>query len=540
MKIEILSREKSLEKIADDLFVARWNDLAEKTEHCTVIQEYGFVASWYNAYSELFDPMMVLGYDEEENIVGILPLAISCDSGKLSYAGEDQAEYHGWISPKEYEEAFIVHSLIAIKKTKRFPLWKWGWMPPNINLGPFDSTLLEKNGIFINRLVANSPLNNLNKPEKLKKMRKHIKNKINRFNREGELKIELIKERRYAEKLFDTIIDQYNFRHLSLYGHIPFEMDKHKRDWHLSQLDFMPDNAHFTVLWQGDELLACNFGCCTEERVLLGLLSYDPSKGKNSPGSVFLIKLLEYMQERGYHYLDLTPGGDDYKKRFANDEARLMRPTVCFSKYQQLKDSALMSLRLFLRNYFSARDLAWVKNLKKRGLYIYLKGKIEAYTNRSTYYIYNGATEKPIAAGKIPPLRSQQYRDLLLYQNGDGVATHKDLVYSAMKKFEQGDRLYTIISGKRLLASFWLADSGRKHWHPHLKNRVNLVKNGVFIYDFYSSKESDKNQIFQACIQGILREHEKEKISPTYLVRPKEIDEEILHNLGFFHQETVN
>ena len=89
MNIKIFSKDNTLKIISDEKFIATWKDLAENTSHCTLIQEYGFVVSWYRSYLHKFKPMMLLGYDEKENIVGILPLAIAYDTGYLSHAGAD-------------------------------------------------------------------------------------------------------------------------------------------------------------------------------------------------------------------------------------------------------------------------------------------------------------------------------------------------------------------------------------------------------------------------------------------------------------------
>ena len=59
-----------------------------------------------------------------------------------------QAEYHSWICLKEYEEEFLVQSLISIKKECKPKKWKWGWLPAGANISWFDSDLLKEN-VFI-------------------------------------------------------------------------------------------------------------------------------------------------------------------------------------------------------------------------------------------------------------------------------------------------------------------------------------------------------------------------------------------------------
>ena len=536
MKIKILSKDDTLKIISDEKFISTWKSLAENTTHCTIIQEYGFVVSWYKSYLDKYKPMMVLGYHEQENIVGILPLAIAYDTDQISYAGDTQAEYHSWICPKEYEEVFLVHSLIEIKKECNPGQWKWTWLPPGVNIDWFNSDDLKKNGIYINSITCESPLHNLENPDKLHSLKKNKTNrfKMNRLKRKGELRIERIRDRDYAEKLFEVIINQYNYRQLSLYNHIPFQLDNNKRIWHLNQMDIIPENTHFTVLWHGDELLACNIGCCTADKVLLGLTSYDPTKGVYSPGAIFLIQLLEFIKEEGYHFLDLTPGGDSYKERFSNEHITLVKPTICFNHYHQIKDYTFTSLRNLIKKRFSARDLAFIQSLTQRNIPALLKRKIQEYKNgNSLYFSYRGETEKVIHQDNILPLHRQQYDDLLLYQNKEGILSHKELAFEAMKRFERGDRLYTMASDKELIAFVWLANSGKKHWHPHLAKNINYTENSIFIYDFYTSDKAGKDDIFQFCIQEILKDIQNEKISVIHLVKPINIDTEVVTKIGF-------
>ena len=537
MKIKILSKEDTLKIISDEEFISTWKSLAENTTHCTVIQEYGFVVSWYKSYLDKYQPMMVLGYDEEENVVGILPLAIAHDTGNISHAGADQAEYHGWICPKEYEEAFLVQSLISIKKEFNTGQWKWGWMPPEVNIDWFESNILRENGIYINSITAESPLHNLENPEKLKKLNKNKsdRSKMNRLKRDGELRIERIIDKEYAAKLLETVIDQYNFRHLALYNNIPFASDQNKRAWHLNQIDIMTENTHFTVLWHGDELLACNLGYCTSDKVILGVITYDPAKGKDSPGTIFLIKLLEFIKEEGYKYLDLTPGGDGYKERFSNEHVSLVKPSICFNQYNQLKDYTSTSLRNLLKKRFSARDLASIQSLTQKSIPALLKSIIpKQKDDTSSYFSYSEETVEVIPNDNQPPLRLQQYNDLLLYQNKSGDLTHKEVVFTALKKFERGDRLYTMVSDTELIAFVWIANSGKKHWHPQLEEKINHTENSAFIYDFYTSDQSRKDEIFQFCIKEVMKDIQDEKTSIIYLVKPVDIDESVLNKAGFF------
>jgi hypothetical protein len=266
---------------------------------------------------------------------------------------------------------------------------------------------------------------------------------------------------------------------------------------------------------------------------MLGLMSYDPVKGRYSPGTIFLLKLLEYIKEEGYKTLDLTPGGDRYKENFCNRHINLVKPTICFNKYDQLKDRTSTFLLNYVKKYLNTKDVVALHCSIKKNMALLRKKILDPKDTTFSYYIYHNESEKKVYGSAAPLIHCQKYTDLLLYHQSNDILSLKELVYSAMKKFERGDRLYTMISDKRLIALVWLANSGKKHWRPALKERINNIENSLYIYDFYTSDKLRKNDNFQLCIQSVLKEIEDEKRSALYLVKPADIDMETVKNLGF-------
>jgi len=98
MDLKIFHRNESLKIIKDKKFIKDWRELATVSKEFTLIQEPDLVVSWYQAYKNQYDPLIVIARDANNEIVGILPLAISLDDGGISHAGHGQAEYNGWIA----------------------------------------------------------------------------------------------------------------------------------------------------------------------------------------------------------------------------------------------------------------------------------------------------------------------------------------------------------------------------------------------------------------------------------------------------------
>lgn len=537
MDIQLLPENESLHKLSDQHFISIWQQLAKDSESLTLIQEVEFASSWYQSYLHDFKPLLVIGFNEAKDIIGILPLAISRSDKKLSHAGQDQAEYNGWICKKNFERTFLTHTLITIKKQLVISDWEWTWMPPNTDVNCLDLTLLRQHNIYINQVSCESPIYALNDTKRINKIKKSkaMKSKNNRLNRKGELRIERITDKATTEKIITDIIRQCNFRHLSLYNYMPFESDKNKAAWHLNQMK-NPRHVHFTVLWQGDRLLACNYGYCTDDTVMVGLFTYDPIEGANSPGNIFLIKLIEYITEEGYTYLDLTPGGDEYKERFCNQHNTLIKPTICFNRLSLAKHFIKSSLRHYVKKQlngrFTIRDIASLQAIKEKGLLNSVKNRIQYYKkDAATLFVYDQTTQKKQTKASV---NINQYSDLLAFNDAKSDLSHKEVVHSALRKFQRGDQLFTIIIDNTLLAFAWLALPGKKHWVTPLKNIINEHKQCQYIYDVYINEENKLSHHFNTLTSCII---ETSQQPTTYLLKPLEVDCEIIQSAGFISHD---
>ncbi len=552
MKIELLIGNDCFEAIQDQDFIQDWNALSQQSNYFILNQRYNFVSSWYLSYRKKYNPIIVVAYDEvETNMVAIMPLAMNTCSGELVYAGDGQAEYNTFISKKEYEHEFIVKALISIKHNIDISGWCWAWMPPNIDQDWLKDKRLEQEGIYIRLKQFDSPIYDLSDASRINKIKKNksIKSKINRLNRAGRLKIERIVDLQRAESLMDKVIEQSSFRNLALYNKSPFLHDTFRKEWYLRKMA-MPDNdEHFTVLWQGDNLLACNFGSCTGDTVIIGTFTYDPLQGEHSPGKVFIIKLIEYLMEKGYRYLDLTPGGDAYKEKLCNRHNALTKPHIYFNykKYIQMKlvAASRRTVKRSLNGKVTNRDIESLKALREKRLISVLKREMmNLYNNKGknkdNLLIYKKPKFDYCFINNITDVHVQKYSDLLLYQNTNGYLTNKEVVFDALKKFERGDVLYTLISDEKLIAFVWLARSGKKHTHSCLVDRINTIPKSIFIYDLYVEKSYKGNVAFKTLITCIAKDIKGETFSNLYFIKSLDVDNYIFKEVGFEHPRCNN
>ena len=531
MDISILNKEHSLEKLVDEVFISKWQSLSEQSNNFSLIQESNFVVSWYEAYKNKYDPILLLAYDQTGDLVGVLPLALHQQEKFISHAGDDQAEYAGWVCKQAHQEEFLILSLIQLKKEFNLKKWQWGWLPPHTNIDWIKSKRLKDEGIYINLSAYESPIYNLKDSARIKKLRKSksIRSNINRLKRVGDLKIERITDVSMAKKIFVDIKKKTNFRNLAVYNNIPFEDDKNKEQWHLDHLE-RGEGTHFTVLWQGDELLACNFGFCTDDTVMMGLVTYNPVQGEYSPGSIFLIMLIEFITEEGFHYLDLTPGGDPYKERFCNAHQTLYKAVICFSQSCKIKDDLLLSLKNKIKKKYSYRDLVQAKLTFEKNIKNLLEFHPKQLFSHQENELFKGMAS--IDNAKALDIRVQKYDDLLLYKNTKGQKQHKDIVFSALRSFERGDTLFSLQQEGELLAFLWCSTSGRKHWDEEINELTNTLGNEILLYDLYFSAENTDKKIIVDFLQSVMTLINADRVSDIYLLKSAKIDANLILEAG--------
>ena len=470
----------------DNDFLKKWKALAMSVNYFTLFQENSFVIPWFTTYKHDFEPIMVLGYNQASELVGVIPLALSLKNNNLTFAGTNYAEYKGWLCKEMICDQFLIEALIKLKE--QFKLsnnWNWNWISSNLNLDFLSSNKLRAKGIYSEIKVENSPildLLNFEVVEKLKKSRS-IKTKMNRLKRKGEIYIQRITTIEQAQNIFPILERQCNFRQMGINQVRPFIDDPYKKTFLINRLEY-PESIHFSVLWLNNKPLAFNIGDCDSITVSLGVISHDPLEGKNSPGLIFLILLADFLREEGYNYFDLTPG-EGYKKRFSNLYVEVPRLTLTFNRKQKLISKFKGNLKTGAKKILSSLRIDASKALivlKNNPLEILMHFKECLYKKRSIYFfeINQKSTtfEKDDASNNI---RVNEYSDLFL-PNKNGLAIDTTVFSFALKQFEKESKLFTKVENNILLGYLWATKEVNSIKMPEIDLDLKLASNFLILY----------------------------------------------------------
>lgn len=486
MRIALVTGAEARRRCADAGFLAAWRALvAAETKHA-LVQAPEFVLPWYGAYAEGCEPLLVEGRAADGELVALLPLARRAQ-GTLVHAGAEQAEYHGWLTRAGRDGEFLVPALEALRAGPGFAGWRWRWAPPGADTRWTPE--LEARGFTVVREERPAPVWELARSERLAGLleNRSTRAKFNRYKKRGEFRLERVRDPGRTRALFGVLARQCDFRQEVVHGVRPFASDPRKLEFFVARQAF-PEANHFSVLLCGDEPLAFHFGACDGRTCLYGLTSYAPHEGKHSPGTLLLIELARALAAEGFHELDLTPGSDPYKQRFATGERDLVRLGFFAAPRAAWRARAGGGARRVLHGPLGTELGLRPERLQRlqRGLREVrgelARRRLGGLARRAAGFLLERRTLTcfaPPAGGLAPAsatvVRVQAWEELSALEAPGRYASRRVLLSEALERFSDGGVLYSLHGASGLARLAWrlpapkgelAAELGRCGWLP--------------------------------------------------------------------------
>lgn len=459
MKIELVRGAEAAQLAEDPAFLAAWRGLVAVQPQLALIQAPEFVLPWFQAYQGLWEPLLVLGRDAEGTLAGLLPLARRARDGRLAHAGAEQAEYHGWLVRPGGDEELLVPALERLARELPFGAWSWRWLPPGAATGWLGARALAAAGLHVLSEARPAPIWDLTDAEALARHdNRSLRAKRNRYRRRGELVLERVQDATRARALLAELAVQCDFRQEAIHGVRPFADDPRKLEFFAERVARFPAASHFSVLRCGSEALAFHFGGCDGRTCLLGLSAYAPQESKQSPGTLLLVELARKLAAEGTRTLDLTPGTDAYKQRYATRQQELVRLRLFGSRVRRLGARAGLRTRAWLAAGTPGAGLEraerlerWQRGLSEARATLSHGGAraLAAHLARRTFERRTLACFTRAPEAPAPPatagerVRVQAFTDLAAGTNGSAPARRARLV-EALERFADGEVLYTV------------------------------------------------------------------------------------------------
>ncbi|HZP88474.1 MAG TPA: GNAT family N-acetyltransferase [Burkholderiales bacterium] len=496
--------------VTDVRFIEAWRPLYDSCPHSTAFQSPSFVRTWYAVYRAQWEPVIVYVADAR-GLVGLWLLARHRDQGGLTHAGAHQAEYHTWLARPGMDDVFLGQAWAALEQRVQFNTFTLKYLP-NAALA---YKLLSVPGLErrIELRVCARPLARLDAEDiKASFAKKSNKSRFNRLKRLGSLEFRKLTAQAEFETVFEELVACYDFRQGAVNGVTPFREDPFKGDFHRALFEQAADITHLTVTYLNDRPIAALWGGVSHADVHLGMLIHSPLLAEHSPGKLHLMLLSEHLLSEGKGTLDLTPGGDPWKERFANahDEVAevLIHGSLWSRSKARVKDQLLRwgkgtlahagvtttEARSFVRGArrvrlasLTKRGVEWIKS--DRELRIYRSDRSHAQTFRHD-----------------PRVRCNDPADLLLFTPSDASLTRERFLSAALARLEEGESVYTVRIGERLAHCGWLVRNQAKSQLSEVDQCLDLPAGSSTLYDFFTHPDFRGRGLYRATLGHMLRD----------------------------------
>jgi CelD/BcsL family acetyltransferase involved in cellulose biosynthesis len=464
-KLELIHTDTAWKLLRSIDFREAWTDLSGACPWGTACQSWEFANAWLSAYQETYEPLLVVQYDEKDRLIGLLPLAVRRGTEVIEHVGGHQAEYQVWLATENNTNSFIELALDELAKTYSGRL-QFKYLPPG---SPTDWCSPRKRWGSRSILRRKErPLLTLGSdgPAEISLRKKSNKSRINRLKKIGDLSLLTIETREQLEGILDTIAEYCDLRQGAINASLPFKNDPLKKEFYLRLME-NPGLVHASVLKVGDTLAAANIGLINRDSVDLGVVVHSPFLAEYSPGKILILMLARELGRQGFRNLDLTPGGEMYKDRSANQHEQVYVLSICFDRLSHAREALLWNIRTVAKQLLGERSrsvLAIINRIRCVGLHYIFTSTVRSGirsilgTNREIYYVIpreeaNGAQSESI-------FRVNCISDLLCYEPASRAERSKsEFLMNAAQRFEAGEYCYTLVENGMLLHCAWIAPS---------------------------------------------------------------------------------
>ena len=487
-------------------FLSHWAALHRQCPHATAFQTPRFVCGWYAAYRDVWEPVIAESRDAQGALTFLWLLAYQPGTRVLTHAGAHQAEYHAWLALAGEDSSLLAAAWSELANTLAFSELRCKYLPA---MELADTLQAALGSVSIRRHIR--PLLRLNTEQiRASFAKKSNKSRFNRLKKLGKLEFRRITDPLELARVFDELIDFYDFRQSAVNHSTPFREDSRKRGFHLDLFSAAPEEVFVTATFLDDRPIAAFWGEASGPTVHLGMLVHSPFLAEHSPGKLHVMQLSEHLLQVGRTVLDLTPGGDAWKERFADDHDEVAEAILHTSMWGRRRAETVDALARHGKQWLGR--IGVTPDQVRAGLALLRRAKpaavirkIRRWANeRREFRVYRGDHALAQRYTHDPRVRCNDLGDLLLFQPGESWQSRDGFLSSALARLEEKQSAYTIRLDGRLAHCGWLAVQSKSHM-TEVEQSMTFPPGSVALYDFYTSPDFRGRGLYRATIGHMLQ-----------------------------------
>ena len=512
--------DRALELLADQRFIADWRALERLCPWATPFQSPAFCLPWYRSYGAIYRPVLIGARDNAGQLTGLLPLGAQQSQPTVVVAGGRQSDYQTWLATVETGGAFIAQALPAIASIPGTRRLTFQYLPEGVPL----ETLRDSRAVGYEEERRPRPLIAVGNADavaeylKQKRSRRSTKNYLNRLKRQGPVAIRRLKAPGELEPLFNTLIAFYDTRQGAANDISPFWQDTRKRAFYLELLE-SPELLHMTVLTAGGETISGLVGFADGQTFSLAMPMFSPFHADSSPVMLHLLMLIELLHQEGFRWLDLTPGDDAFKERFATDHDTVAKVGLYFKPSEVRLVRAKRNAEALAKRGLRAVGVSpqalgsRLADIRRRGpmaLAGSLVQKASGLTNRLRSRLETRVYSMSREAALSLPAESRMHKDdlssLLEFRADSGWRSRQLFLSESLKKIEKGEHVYTLVADGMLAHYGWLIEEQRTNRFPEVGLECAFPAGTAVLYDFFSHPAARGKGYYQSSLRQMARD----------------------------------
>lgn len=489
--------------------IAEWERLYQKCPWRVATLSPSFCRAWLRHYAAHWRPVLVMD-EHDGQLSRLMPLA--ANNHLLTGMGAHQAEYQGWLSAMPTgEQAFLAEALRFCRIDFPSLLVRLRYLAPGLPERCGDS--LEKATPHLELQHHQRPLLPLAKNILEKALRKPAnRSKLNRLAAQGELEIDFPTDRDEIAQTLSELAPLYDFRQGAINDVCPFVDDPAKLpflvDW-LSQAN--PGDFHLGRIRVAGRLVSGLLTVNGRDTASVAIIGYSPVHGRQSPGKLQIYNSALALAREGLSCLDLTPGGDPWKERFAKEHDQVAELTCYPSRASfvrhRLTESAYRYARLGMRLLGIDASAAGKRFRSIRARFNAKVGKLRP--SRTYWYRLRFNLQSPSI--EITPsdleVGVNRFEHLVRYRSS--ILSRASYLSRCLEHLQRGGTVYSVAQGNRLLASLCRRDDPqalRRTDQGKCRPTATTKSDTILFQDLYYQKDAQGFSAARLVLKSALKE----------------------------------
>jgi GNAT superfamily N-acetyltransferase len=459
--------------------------------------------------------MLILGRDEAGQLIGVLALATSTINGQVVAAGAWQAEYQTWIALPIFGDAFASSALECLRRALPNQTLTLRYLPSCTPLNWLTSSPASR---CFRVDTHRRPLVKLDDRTPIEEVlrKKHNRSRLNRLERRGAVAFKRVSDGDELEALLAAIAPAYDLRQAVSHGSAPFQEDPNKWTFHRALMQY-PELLHVTALMTGQKVASVQVNVRTRDEVHIGIPAHDPWLARESPGAFHMYYLFLCLLDEGLKRVDLTPGDDAYKERFATDFDEVRSLTLFPSPHRRRLAALFATARQPAKRLFTvvgltpARLSALSHRVRRlhptRSVLSACKDVAAWFYNRREMRVYSCDASKARNQPQQPAIISRdEISHLLLYDGRGGWVSRDVFLADSIRRIEGGNHVYTYVEDGRLLHYGWMTERQSKSHMDEVHQDFVFPPDSAVLFDFYTAPDARGRGLYMQSLRLALRD----------------------------------